>query len=832
MVEVSSRAVGKEQEHRWLGGQVEAFRRARPRYERFARVLSEVLAGGAKPYAPLAIVETRAKSISSFAEKALRKQAKYADPVHQFTDLAGGRVICRTLGEVEAVSRWVERAFLIDEANSEDVRQRLKPVEFGYRSTHYIASFRPDAAYAVEVPSSVRGLWGEVQVRTLAEHAWADFGHDISYKGAFELPARWQRQLAVIAAQLEDVDQAFSRFEDAIRLYGSRYGSYLPADRIPPEIDALGMVLAADPDNPELAWRIAKLAMQLEDWRMADEVLGEQVRRHGAGSVPEAVLRDLGVARCKLHRGHPRSRGFLEGQRYLRAAVEAVPTDTDALTSYAGTWRGVDEERAAELYRRAFDSDPTDYYPLGQFLEYEIRRTGSASIVAAMRPVLEAAMARCEGQAEVRINLPWAYFGIGMLALLLGEPDRSLRAYAKGVQASTAGFMIDGALAWLDAVAAVRDELPGHDPATRMLALGAAVRFPGAGATARLRELASAEPWMGEPVVMVVGGTHPAVEAQMQRFRAVVAEGFRGFSGTVVSGGTEQGVSGLVGEVAERSGGAVHAIAYHPRPTPPAPDATVDPRYAEIRKTTGEAFSPVEPLQAWVDLVASGVDPRGVKVLGINGGDIAAIEYRIALALGAPVGVLQGSGRAAAGLLADADWLDSATLVPLPEDPQTVRMFVAPAPPQLPAPIRDTVAREIHERHRAVTQTAPLKAWPELEEMFRDSSRLQADHMLSKLREVGCRAVEVTDRPIRPFELGFRDVERLAEIEHGRWTTERLTDGWRWGPDRDDARRIHPNLVPWADLPESVRELDRRAVRDIPELLRLARMEVRRNGDG
>ncbi|MBI4259000.1 MAG: hypothetical protein HY658_00380, partial [Actinobacteria bacterium] len=652
------------------------------------------------------------------------------------------------------------------------------------------------------------------------------FGHDLSYKGAFELPDRWQRQLAVIAAQLETVDQAFSRFEEAIRVYGSRYGSYLSAEEIPGEIEALEMVLAADPDNPELAWRIAKLAILLEDWERADRVLSEQVRRRGLDSVPEPVLRDLGVVRCKLNRSNRRGRGYREGQGYLRAAIDAAPRDTDALTSYAGTWRGVDEARAREFYRRAFDTDPTDYYPLGHFLEYEILRSGGTSIVASVRPVLEAAIERCEAQAEVKINLPWAHFGIGKLSLLLGEPERSLRALAKGVQSSTAAFMIEGALTSLESLSSLRHELRGHDWALRMLVLGAVAKFPSARARARVRELASPHPKVEGPVVIVVGGTHPVVEERMAGYRDIVLEAFRGFRGTIVCGGTEQGVSGLIGEVAERYGDVVRAIAYHP--TPPAADATVDPRYSEIRKTDGDAFSPLEPLQGWIDLVASGVDPRDVKVLGIDGGDIAGIEYRIALALGASVGVIEESGRAASGLLADEAWLGSRNLVPLPEDPQTVRLFIGPRAPELPADVRDTLAREIHERHRTATSAAPLRPWPDLQDVFKESSRLQADHIYEKLREAGYTVTDSTDRPVELFDFDFREVERLAEMEHGRWNVERLMDGWRWGEKRDEARRTHPDLVPWAELPEKVKEYDRKAVRGIPELLRLVGLKIRR----
>ena len=53
--------------------------------------------------------------------------------------------------------------------------------------------------------------------------------------------------------------------------------------------------------------------------------------------------------------------------------------------------------------------------------------------------------------------------------------------------------------------------------------------------------------------------------------------------------------------------------------------------------------------------------------------------------------------------------------------------------------------------------------------------------------------------------------ERLAEHNHDLWAEQRLADGWTWGPRRDDAAKKHPCLVPYAELPESEKEYDRRA---------------------
>lgn len=53
--------------------------------------------------------------------------------------------------------------------------------------------------------------------------------------------------------------------------------------------------------------------------------------------------------------------------------------------------------------------------------------------------------------------------------------------------------------------------------------------------------------------------------------------------------------------------------------------------------------------------------------------------------------------------------------------------------------------------------------------------------------------------------------ERLAENAHDIWAVQRLSDGWRYGRQRDDARKLHPCLIPYADLPDSEKVYDRKA---------------------
>ena len=43
----------------------------------------------------------------------------------------------------------------------------------------------------------------------------------------------------------------------------------------------------------------------------------------------------------------------------------------------------------------------------------------------------------------------------------------------------------------------------------------------------------------------------------------------------------------------------------------------------------------------------------------------------------------------------------------------------------------------------------------------------------------------------------------------------RTAEGWRWGPQRDEAGKKHSDLLPYADLPETKKEYDRRTAMEM-----------------
>ena len=52
-------------------------------------------------------------------------------------------------------------------------------------------------------------------------------------------------------------------------------------------------------------------------------------------------------------------------------------------------------------------------------------------------------------------------------------------------------------------------------------------------------------------------------------------------------------------------------------------------------------------------------------------------------------------------------------------------------------------------------------------------------------------------------------LEELAERVHETWMASRIKEGWKYGPERNDARKETPCIVPYKDLPEIEKDYDR-----------------------
>src|SRR5207249_4317026 len=114
----------------------------------------------------------------------------------------------------------VKKEFALDPINSADHEEKLAFREFGYLSKHFIIQLK-------EPPRELRhlkDLKAELQLRTLAQHVWAAVYHDLGYKNEFQLPKRWEREFARLAALLENCDTNLQEIKEAMGTYESSYG--------------------------------------------------------------------------------------------------------------------------------------------------------------------------------------------------------------------------------------------------------------------------------------------------------------------------------------------------------------------------------------------------------------------------------------------------------------------------------------------------------------------------------------------------------------------------------------------------------------------------------
>jgi len=142
---------------------------------------------------------------------------------------------------------------------------------------------------------------------------------------------------------------------------------------------------------------------------------------------------------------------------------------------------------------------------------------------------------------------------------------------------------------------------------------------------------------------------------------------------------------------------------------------------------------------------------------------------------------------------------------------------------------QDKLARALHEvwlenekRRPDFGSKLTHKPWDELSDAFKESNWQAADHVPIKLRALGyhAAALDPENKAVPITRFAEEDVDRLAKMEHARWCAERWIANWTEGSPRDDAKRIHPDLVPWAVLLEREQAIDLNLATSIPDALR------------
>jgi putative GTP pyrophosphokinase len=263
-------------------------------------------------------IESRVKTWDSIAEKLERRSVVLKRIVH-LPDLIGVRLIFLFNRDLQTAAQTIRDTFKV--VAQEDTAARLGDTQFGYQSWHYIVKI-PDGWTNVPTFKGCEELWAEIQLRTIAQHTWAQASHLLQYKHESSVPLQVRRSINRVSALLETVDLEFERVLSERESYLTKVTAE-PMDAELLNVDILGAVL-----NEELP-----PANRTGEENYAD--LEKELKHAGVGTTQQ--LRDL--IKTHIVRALEWDAEILAGKHHEYATPSADRVEKGVYLSHAGLVR-------------------------------------------------------------------------------------------------------------------------------------------------------------------------------------------------------------------------------------------------------------------------------------------------------------------------------------------------------------------------------------------------------------------------------------------------------------------------------------------------------------
>ena len=155
-------------------------------------------------YSPIESVSGRVKSVSSILEKMQRKGIV----PEEMEDIAGIRIICQFVEDIEKVADLIQKRSEIEIKSEKDYIRHMK--DSGYRSYHLIVY------YTVETMNGPKRIQVEIQIRTMAMDFWATIEHSLQYKYKANIPDHIRERLSAAAKAIIVLDNEMSSVRSEI----------------------------------------------------------------------------------------------------------------------------------------------------------------------------------------------------------------------------------------------------------------------------------------------------------------------------------------------------------------------------------------------------------------------------------------------------------------------------------------------------------------------------------------------------------------------------------------------------------------------------------------
>ncbi|MCX6236825.1 MAG: RelA/SpoT domain-containing protein, partial [Bacteroidia bacterium] len=601
-------------------GFIAEFVKVRPDYVDFAKLLETILNKVGEKFGFLALVQARAKTVVSFSNKIIMKD-KYRNPLTDMTDLCGARVIVHFQSHVEKVCSFIKENFEVDEANSLDLKSRLKVSEFGYRSIHYIITPKKDNILGVLIAEKFKTMKAEVQVRTLAEHVWADISHDRIYKTCLNIPEEWKREAARLSAILENADIIFAKMAFDIDSVSVVYELQYETEKAKTEIEKLNTLIAVQENDPdECVKNLLKLSAiyramdkfteagaELKSW------LGKPLKNPVLSG---KLLFEYGVVLALSSGNDTSANNYAEGMKVIKQSLELFDNLADDVQknnqlelSYIHyrlgrlLQRNEEESRQqADHFSLAYSIMPENPLYLVALMESLVLRNIDIARynISLFKANIGEAIPKLKELIDIGIKRVPAWFAIGHCYLMLGDEVGCIMAYSRAVETIlnnsflTSHATIAAEITLIGKFKALNPKLSEQIKLYLNIAMVLVADSSNKGRYKNYLEnhKIRKEPFK-TPVVIVAGGASLMDDSKIDYYRDYIREMMYDFKGTIISGGTTAGIPGLVGqvkdEIQKQAPVEFDLMAYLPEKLPD--DAVKSMVYNRFYKTDSDKFS-------------------------------------------------------------------------------------------------------------------------------------------------------------------------------------------------------------------------------------------------
>lgn len=831
---------------------IEKFKIRYDDYKLYAKVLEAILQKALDLYAPLGVVQSRAKKIESFSEKIIRKD-KYKNPLQEMTDLCGARAIVHFESQVLEISNFIRENFEVDDANSIDVKTRLNVGEFGYRSVHYIVTPLKDEILGTPIPKNIKDLKAEIQIRTFNEHVWADILHDRIYKTRINVPKQWQRESARLAALLEEVDNSFVKISETLDQYSVNYRPTPDVVKLENEIFVLKTLIEINPEiNDRTIENFLKLAViynLLGKWDDINILLTPPLAQIEMLKKTDFIGRlkyELGYALCVRNNRQPDSSEFQKGALLVEESLQLFGNESvycmhiskaSFFLSKIYAFKGLADSEITSLLTKARKFSPENpYYILHSIVQKLSTEKYCSSDIDDYASSLQEVISTCREHIEIGIETVDAFIAIGICNWLLGDENEAILnlielmqlVRLRKVPCSEDSFT-DG-IDMLNKLGEPRKSsvLSGilHLICWKICGNSGAKTFLDKFRTPSLNLTGN---------MLVIAGRSESMESKLhEEYENYLKDALHDFDGTVICGGTNTGLPGIVGtmtaKLRELDELNYNLLGYLPANLPPyIKRGTGYDRY--ITSETNN-FSFLDAFKYWVDILLNDIPVDKILVFGINGKTISELEYSFALSIGVNLALVGGSGGAADNIIQNPMCTNEPNLLILPADTDTIWALInqnrktsfSSAEIQL-------LAEEVHNFYREerlrslkpdtqnIDDLKVVMIWDKLDPKLKSSNLKQVEFYEHLLNQAGLSVRKSKKPKLFSLDENFKDFDRLAQLEHARWNAERLLAGWRYGATKDILKKLNPYIVKWDDLSEELRKYDYNPIRNIPLLL-------------